>query len=166
MKAIVLLLALASAAFADEYTPVDWLVVTESSGVALYIEDGEFKWVVGAFAYAPGSVCSSVGAFTTNNATYSIRTTKWQRRQGEDSAWSDVSGTERTGSSVCGMTPAPDMLGEFRLVAEVEVDGAMGKYASRNTLVIAGGPETAVEAVTWGALKARAMRGPSADRTN
>ena len=165
MKAIVLLLALASAAFADEYTPVDWLVVTESSGVALYIEDGEFKWVVGAFAYAPSSACSSVGAFTTNNVTYSIRTTKWQRRQGEDSAWGDVSGTEHTGGA-CGLTPAPDTPGEFRLVAEVEVDGAMGKYASRNTLVIAGGPETAVEAVTWGALKARAMRGPSADRTN
>ena len=64
------------------------------------------------------------------------------------------------------MTPAPDMLGEFRLVAEVEVDGAMGKYASQNTLVIAGGPETSVEAVTWGSLKARATHGPSADRTN
>ena len=164
MKAIVLLLVLASAAFVDEYTPVDWLVVTESSGVALYIEDGEFKWVVGAFTYVPGSECFGLGNFTINDATHSIRTTKWQRRQGEDSAWSDVSGTERTGSSVCGMTP--DMPGEFRLVAEVEVDGAMGKYASRNTLVIAGGPETAVEALTWGALKARATHGPSADRTN
>lgn len=33
MKAIVLLLALASAAFSDEYAPVDWLEVTEGSGV-------------------------------------------------------------------------------------------------------------------------------------
>ena len=156
MKTIVLLLALASAAFADEYTPVDWLEVTEGSGVALYIEDGEFKVVVGAFTYVPGSGCLRVGPFTTDNVTHSIRATKWQMRKGGDSAWSDVSGTERTGSSFCGMTP--DMPGEFRLVAEVEVDGVMGKYASRNTLVIAGDPETAVKAVTWGSLKARAMR--------
>ena len=60
MKAIVLLLALASAAFADEYTPVDWLVVTESSGVALYIEDGEFKWVVGAFTYIQAQSASGL----------------------------------------------------------------------------------------------------------
>lgn len=165
MKAIVLLLALASAAFADEYTPVDWLVVTESSGVALYIEDGEFKWVVGAFTYFPGSECFGLGNFTINDATHSIRTTKWQRRQDEDSTWGDVSGTEHTGGA-CGLTMTPDMLGEFRLVAEVEVDGAIGKYASRNTLVIAGGPETSVEAVTWGSLKARAAHGPSADRTD
>ena len=165
MRTIVLLLALASAAFADEYTPVDWLVVTENSEVTSYVENEEPKLVVGVFTLG-GAGCLFGVNFTINDATHSIRTTKWQRRQGEDSAWSDVSGTERTGSSVCGMTPAPDMLGEFRLVAEVEVDGAMGKYASRNTLVIAGGPETAVEAVTWGSLKARAMRGPSADRTN
>ncbi len=156
MKAIVLLLALASTAFADEYTPVDWLEVTENSGVAFYFEDGEFKLVVGAFTYVSGSGCFAVGGFTINDTRYSIRATKWQMRKGGDSAWSDVAGTERTGSSFCGMTP--DMPGEFRLVAEVEVDGVMGKYASRNTLVIAGDPETAVKAVTWGSLKARAMR--------
>ena len=117
MTAIVLLLALASAASADEYTPVDWLEVTEGSGVALYIVDGEFKWVVGAFTYVSGSRCHGVENFTINDATYSIRTTKWQMRKGEDSAWSDASRTERTGG-VCGLTS--DMPpGEYRLVAEV-----------------------------------------------
>ena len=156
MKTIVLLLALASAAFADEYTPVDWLEVTENSGVALYIEDGEFKWAVGAFTYVPSSGCFGIGNFTINDATHSIRTTKWQMRQGGDSAWSDVSGTEHAGGA-CGLTP--DMPpGAYRLVAEVDVDGVMGKYASWNTLVIAGAPRTAVEAVTWGSLKARTTR--------
>ena len=156
MKTIVLLLALASAAFADEYTPVDWLEVTENSGVAFYLGDGEPKVVVGAFTAFPGAGCLSVGRFTINDATYSIRTTKWQMRQGGDSAWSDVSGTEHAGGA-CGLTPDVPP-GEYRLVAEVKVDGVTEKYASRNTLVIAGDPETAVEAVTWGALKARTTR--------
>ena len=157
MKTIVLLLALASAAFADEYTPVDWLVVTENSGVALYFGDGKSRLVVGAFTAFPGAGCLSVGRFTTDNATHFIRTTKWQMRQGKDSAWSDVAGTERTDSTFCGMTP--DMPpGAYRVVAEVEVDGVMGKYASRSSIVIAGAPRTAVEAVTWGSLKARATR--------
>ena len=157
MKAIVLLLALASTAFADEYTPVDWLEVTENSGVAFYFEDGEFKLVVGAFTYVSGSGCFAVGGFTINDTRYSIRATKWQMRKGGDSAWSDVAGTERTGSSFCGMTPDVPP-GEYRLVAEVKVDGVMGKYASRSSIVIAGALGTAVEAVTWGALKARTTR--------
>ena len=156
MKAIVLLLALASAAFADEYTPVDWLVVTEGSGVASYVEDEEPKLVVGVFTSGSAG-CVFGGKLTINDATHYIRTTKWQMRQGEDSAWSDMSGTEHTGGA-CGLTLTPDMSGEFRLVAEVEIDGTMGKYASRSSIVIAGALGTAVEAVTWGALKAGTTR--------
>ena len=159
MKAIVLLLALASAAFADEYTPVDWLEVTEDPEVGLYsTEDGGYKVRVGSYALTGGSGCFA-GGFTINDARYSIRTTKWQMRQGENSAWSDVSGTEHTNGGVCGLTsnmPLPP--GEYRVVAEVEVDGAMGKYASRSSIVIAGALGTAVEAVTWGALKSRTTR--------
>ena len=73
MKTIVLLLALASAAFADEYTPVDWLEVTENSGVT-NIENGDPKLVVGVFTV--GSGCILGVAFTINDATYSIRTTQ------------------------------------------------------------------------------------------
>ena len=101
MKAIVLLLALASAAFADEYTPVDWLVVTESSVVASTIENGDPKVVVGVFTVGSAGCILGV-AFTINDATYSIRTTKWQVRQGEASAWSDVPGTH--GGGACGLT--------------------------------------------------------------
>lgn len=156
MKTIVLLLALASAAFADEYTPVDWLEVTENSGVAFYFGNGESRLVVGAFTAFPEAGCLSVGRFTIDNATHFIRTSKWQMRQGEDSAWSDVSGTEHA-SGACSLTPNVPP-GAYRLVAEVEIDGVMGKYASRSSIVIAGAPRTAVEAVTWGALKSRTTR--------
>ena len=156
MKTIVLLLALASAAFADEYTPVDWLVVTESSVVSSNIENGDPKVVVGVFTVGSAGCLLGV-AFTINDATYSIRTTKWQVRQGEASAWSDVPGTHTGGA--CGLSLTSDMWpGEYRLVAEVEVDGVMGKYASRSSIGIAGAPRTAVEAVTWGSLKSRTTR--------
>ena len=144
--------------FADEYTPVDWLEVTEDSVVGITTEDGERKVRVGFYALTGGAGCLA-GGFTINDVRYSIRTSKWQMRQGEDSAWSDVLGTEHTNSGVCGLTsdmPLPP--GEYRVVAEVEVDGAMGKYASRSSIVIAGALGTAVEAVTWGALKARTTR--------
>ena len=155
MKAIVLLLALASAAFSDEYTPVDWLEVTEHAGVEFYFGEG-FKVVVGAFSAVGSAGCLAVGNFTINDRTYFLSTTKWQMRK-EGIAWSDVSATERTGGEVCGLTSDVPP-GEYRLVAEVEVDGVTEKYASRNTLVVAGDPETAVEAVTWGALKSRTTR--------
>ena len=160
MKTIALLLALASAAFADEYTPVDWLEVTVKPEVGIYsTEDGGRKVKVGSYALTGGAGCVVVGGFTINNARYSIRTSKWQMRQGEDSAWSDVAGTGHANGGVCGLTSDMPLLpGEYRLVAEVKVDGVMGKYASRSSIVIAGGPETAVEAVTWGSLKARATR--------
>ncbi|MDE2813227.1 MAG: hypothetical protein OXM01_09395, partial [Gemmatimonadota bacterium] len=118
MKAIVLLLSLASAAFADEYTPVDWLEVTEHPEVGFHsTEDGRYKLRVGSYALTGGSGCVVVGRFTIDNKTYSIHTTKWQMRREEDSAWSDVSGTEHTNGGVCGLTsdmPLPP--GEYRLV--------------------------------------------------
>ena len=156
MKTIVLLLALASAAFADEYTPVDWLEVTVNPEVGIYsTEDGGRKVRVGSYALTGCAGCVA-GGFTINDARYSIRRSKWQMRQGGDSAWSDVSGTEHAGGA-CGLTPDVPP-GEYRLVAEVKVDGVMGKYASRSSIVIAGALGTAVEAVTWGALKSRTTR--------
>ena len=101
------------------------------------------------------------------NENYSVLTSKWQRL-GDDAEWSDVEGTVRD-SELCAMTPT--MPGEFRWVVEVEIGSVTNKYASGNTLVIAGDPEvvdesaaeeagdeTAVEAVTWGFIKSRATR--------
>ena len=161
MMAIVMLLVLASGAFADEYTPVDWVEVTE---------DGRIKMKLG-FSMSAGCITLSA---TINGVRYSTVSSKWQRR-GEDSEWIDVPGTEKSGQ-MCGWIP--DMPGEYRLVADIEVDGVLRKYASGNTIVVAGDPEaeeeesqetdesaaeetgdeTAVETVTWGFLKSRATR--------
>ena len=154
MMAIVLLLVLASGTFADEYTPVDWIEVTE---------DGRLSVNLG---FSMSARCIELSG-TINGVRYSIVSSKWQRR-GEDSEWIDVPGTELSGQ-VCGWIP--DMPGEYRLVADIETDGVLKKHASGNTLVIAGDPETedesaveeagdetAVKAVTWGFLKSKAMR--------
>jgi hypothetical protein len=148
MMAIVLLLVLVSTAFADEYTPVDWIQVTEDGGI-------EVK--VGIFNLSTGNAgCIEIQNITINNVTYSVATSKWQMR-GEDSEWIDVPGTEHTGA-ICGIGTIPEMPGEYRPVSEVEVDGVIEKYTSGNTLVVAGDAETAVEAITWGSLKLRATR--------
>ena len=171
MMAIVLLLALASGAFADEYTRVYWIRVVGGGGIEVQLG------LMFLGAYPSGGGCISMSETTIDNVTYSVGTSKWQMR-GEDSEWVDVEGTERNGG-ICGSL-LPDMPGEFRWVVEIEIDGVQRKYASGNTLVIAGDPEaedesaveeagdesaaeeagdeTAVEAVTWGFLKSRATR--------
>lgn len=164
MKTIVLSLALASAAFADEYTPINWIEVTEDGGILV---------TIGGFFRTGGSPerCAEfgVGGLTINGVEYSFDMSKWQRL-GEDSEWIDVPGTVRN-YQLCGLSPEYQVPGEYRWVIEMTVDGAKKKYASGNTLVVAGDPEaaaedetadeeaedeTAVEAVSWGFLKSRA----------
>ncbi len=165
MKTIVLFLALAlsSAAFADEYTPVDWIQVTEGGGIEITLKDVRVKigflWVsMDYFNFSQIEGCTSPPNITINNENYSVHTSKWQRL-GDDAEWSDVEGSVRNGE-LCAMTPT--MPGEFRWVAEVEIGSVTNKYASGNTLIVAGDPEaeeaedeTAVETVTWGLLKSR-----------
>ncbi len=156
MKAIVLFflpLALASAAFADEYTPLG----------ALAVEDGRVHLVAGNAQMSAGT-CISIGP--------AIHSSKWQRRDNAESPWADIPGTEEE-ERVCSYSPTDP--GEYRLVGEFVVDGERGKYASANILIVsqegevtsrpaeesteepAEEPETtAVEAVTWGFLKSKA----------
>ena len=170
MLPIVLLLALASGAFSDEYTSVDWIQVVEGGGIEAKVG------IMNLGAY-PGGGCISISGLTVNNVTYSVGISKWQMR-GEDSEWVDVDGTERDGE-ICGSL-LPDIPGEFRWVVEIGIGGEIEKYASGNTLVVAGDPEvedesvveetgdesaveevgdeTAVEDVTWGFLKSIATR--------
>ena len=152
MMAVVLFLAIASGTFADEYTPVDWIQVVEGGGIEATLG------ILSIGAY-PGGGCISVSGTTVNNVTYSVGISKWQMR-GEDSEWIDVEGTERDGE-ICGSL-LPDMPGDFRWVVEIGINGEIEKYASGNTLVVAGDPgegdETAVESVTWGFIKSRATR--------
>ena len=152
MMAIVLFLGIAPGTFADEYTPVDWIQVVEGGGI-------EAKLGILSIGANPGGGCISVSEMPVNNVTYSVGISKWQMR-GEDSEWVDVDRTERDGE-VCGIL-LPDTPGEFRWVVEIDIGGEIEKYASGNTLVVAGDPdtgeETAVEAGTWGFIKSRANR--------
>ena len=148
---IALLLVLSSGVFADEYMPVDWIQVVEGGGIEATVG------IMSIGAYSDGG-CISLLRLTINGVTYSVGISKWQMR-GEDSEWVDVDGTEREGK-ICGNL-LPDMPGEFRWVAEMDIGGEVGKYASGNTLVVAGDPEeedqSAVEVVTWGFLKSKVM---------
>ena len=142
MWLIVLLIALSTVSFADEYTPVDWLTLTE---------DGGIKAQVGALSLSTSNTeCLEIKDVKLGIATYSVVASKWQKREGDE--WADVDGTEHAGQ-VCGFMPSEP--GEYRLVMEVDVSGFKQKLASGNTLIIAGEPETAIEATTWGFIKAR-----------
>ena len=166
MKAIVLFLALASGALADEYTPVNWLSITSK---------GEIHVNLGGYIATVG--CTGLGV-TVFDVTYDVQSSKWQYRKGEDSEWVDIPGSERT-REICSFDPLYIGIkggGLYRYVAEVSIDGEVGKYASSTVLRVLGDPkedeeesqetdestaeeaedETAVETVTWGFLKSRA----------
>ena len=170
MKAIVLFLALASGALADEYTPVGWLSITSS---------GKLQTRLGGLSLTVGG-CDYMENTTINNKIYTYKSSKWQYRKGDDSEWVDIPGSERTGS-ICAFDPSYIDIkggGQYRLVAEISIDGEVGKYTTSNVFVVQGDPkeeeeesqetdesaaeeaedETAVEAVTWGFLKSRATR--------
>ena len=112
----------------DEYTPVDWIDVLSGGGVAIRIDNNHLE------AYN----CINMTNSTYNDVTLSVLYSKWQWRKEEGSEWTDVPGSRRTGA-LCGvpssLNPKP---GEYRVVAEIEVNGETGKYASKNKLVCCG----------------------------
>ena len=71
--------------------------------------------------------CIAVDGLEHDGTEYTVRSSKWQRRRNADWDWSDVAGTSATGE-VC--PHAPSEPGHYRLVAEIEVDGEAGRYAS------------------------------------
>lgn len=58
---------------------------------------------------------------------YDIVSSKWQTRANSGAEWMDVEGTETVGE-VCSYTPL--VPAQARLVAEIAIDGEIGKYAS------------------------------------
>ena len=152
MKAIVLFLALASGALADEYTPVDWLGITSKGEV--HIQIGGLFMTVGG--------CTNIG--NINDTRYDVKSSKWQYSKGEDSEWVDIPGSERTGE-ICAFDPSYIDIkggGLYRFVAEISIDGEVGKYAPGSIIRVLGEPKedesaadgSAVEAVSWGAIEA------------
>ena len=74
--------------------------------------------------------CIILNNSTVNGVSYTTHTSKWQRREG--TAWVDVPGTQRNG--LCSYSPT--RAGEYRLVAEITINGVRGRYASENTLTV------------------------------
>ena len=62
-------------------------------------------------------------------ATYTVHTSRWQRREDENSPWMDIAGTERMGQ-LCPYTATQS--GQYRGVADATIDGERGMYSSAN----------------------------------
>ena len=121
MKAIVLFLALASGVFAEEYTPVGWLDITSQGEIQIRL--GGLSLTIGG-CWRPGG--------TINGKSYRVQSSKWQYSKGDDSEWVDIPGSERTGE-ICAFDPSYIDIkggGLYRYVAEISIDGEVGKYAS------------------------------------
>ena len=71
--------------------------------------------------------CIAVDGLDHEGTAYTVRSSNWQWRPNADWDWSDVAGTSAPGE-VCPHTPSEP--GHYRLVAEIEVDGEVGQYAS------------------------------------
>ena len=96
---------------------------------------------LGSLVVAPGRVrflffsagrCIVISNTTLNGVTYTIENSKWQTRSDSGSAWRDISGTAESGK-ICSYNPS--ISGEYRLVAEINIGGVTGMYAS-NTLTV------------------------------
>ena len=96
--------------------------------------------------------CIVISNSTVNNVRYTTHKSKWQRKAG--TSWVDVAGTERDG--LCSYSPTS--AGEYRLVAEITIDGVRGKYASENTLTVGSTPQgDNRQPVAGGAITAQSL---------
>ena len=118
IAAAVLLLAAAGPPLqAQNYTPLE----------GLRVSDGRVQ-----FGFASAGQCIVLSNSSINGVVYTAHTSKWQRSAG--SSWVDIPGTERAG--LCSYSPTNP--GEYRLVAEISIDGERGHYSSENTLTVEG----------------------------
>ena len=128
IAAAVLLLAAAGPPLqAQNYTPLE----------SLRVSDGRVQ-----FLFASAGQCINLSNSRINGVAYTTHTSKWQRRAG--STWVDIPGTERAG--LCSYSPTNP--GEYRLVAEISIDGERGYYSSENTLTVEGEEIPELEPVT------------------
>ena len=126
--AAVLLLAAGSPLLqAQDYTPLE----------GLRVSDGRVQ-----FLFASAGQCIVLSNSSINGVVYTTHESKWQRRAG--STWVDIPGTEREG--LCSYSPTSS--GEYRLVAEISIDGERGHYSSENTLTVEGEEIPELEPVT------------------
>ena len=102
---------------AQDYTPLE----------GLRVSDGRVQ-----FSFFSAGQCIVLSNSSINGVVYTTHTSKWQRKAG--SSWVDIPGTEREG--LCSYSPTSP--GEYRLVAEISIDGERGHYSSENTLTVEG----------------------------
>ena len=134
LAAVLLLAASSSLLQAQDYTPLEGLRVSEGGGV---------QYRAGFLSLSAGSGgCIELSNSSINGVVYTIHKSKWQRRAG--STWVDSPGTERDG--LCGYSPTSP--GEYRVVAEITIDGERGHYSSENTLTVEGEEIPELEPVT------------------
>ena len=119
IAAILLLAAVSPPLQAQDYIPLD----------GLRVSDGRVQ-----FGFASAGQCIVLSNSSINGVVYTTHTSKWQRRAG--SSWVDIPGTERNG--LCSYSPTSP--GEYRLVAEISINGERGHYSSENTLTVEGAP--------------------------
>ena len=74
---------------------------------------------------------------TVAGVTYTVHSSKWQRRDNAESEWTDIPGEEKTDGTACPYET--DVPGEYRLVGDLTVDGVRGLYRSGNTFTVASG---------------------------
>ena len=79
------------------------------------------------FFFFSAGRCIAISNTTINGVTYDIESSKWQMRADSSGAWADVPDTEEEGR-LCSLDPSER--GEYRLVAEIAIDGETGMYAS------------------------------------
>ena len=112
-------------------TEDEGLVVFErvGGGADPYVLLGLFSVSSGEMTVGPfsSSGCIGVEDVVFVGVHYAVVSSKWQSRATPNAAWTDISGTETTGE-LCAYTPTQP--GEYRLVAEIRIDGRLGKYSS------------------------------------
>ena len=82
------------------------------------------------------------GCINLSSSSLATHTSKWQKKDG--ATWVDIPGTERTG--LCGYsTTSP---GEYRVVADLTINGQRRLYTSENTLIVQGTAATTPGAPT------------------
>ena len=102
----------------DDYTPL----------AGLRVSAGQIS-----YGFFTSASCIRLSNITLNGVTFTVHSSKWQRRDGASSPWEDVPGTEQQGG-LCAYNPTSP--GEYRLVGEVSIDGVHGRYSSENTIIV------------------------------
>ena len=92
-------------------------------------------WTVSAgqvsFGASPASGCMAVQGTAIGGSTYTVHTSKWQRRDRVGNGWTDVPGTSRSGQ-ICPYTPSEQ--GEYRGIAEITIGSQRGTFTSSGIL--------------------------------